>query len=450
MRHGSEAIKSLLPTLGILHHRLARQADSLHKSAQLNILQMNLPNEECDEGFRFFNDSLADSRPLSSPGKANEFLSFPRLPVELRFRIWAECLPLQRYISVGVTDVKITGRPGPGPPSGCSDAAETYTSRNALGNIISGYPYELLVLPFEQWSRALLRVSREANHVFAAFYRLSIPLQPGAFSLLPINPETDILRVRTWQDTGIEALVCFFHDVVAYDPRSVGTVHLAIGHDTFDASHLANLDASKKNTSAVQAIRKLLAKSLQTFYTYISPGADARMMLGTVSAPRAPIQINRSVPIAAQGKSKQSTTFRMLDRDPRPIEKDLVKVYVGTDPRRSVFLWQKFMANFGVPVKTSPMKIRYLQAIWPYAHDHDLPTDMRDGIIEFLQLIDVRWAEWTSSLWEPAWGNRYTEEEDEELKQNVRDVAGLWVFGADAFGEIPEIDPEENVSRHRG
>lgn len=171
---------------------------------------------------------------------------------------------MPRYISVGVTDVKITGR------SDCSDAAETYTSRNALGNIISGYPYELLVLPFEQWSRALLRVSREANHVFTTFYRLSIPLQPGAFSLLPINPETDILRVS--HNTGIEALVCSFHDVVAYDPRSVGIVHLAIDHDGFDASHLANLDASRMNTAAVQAIRKLLAKSLQTFYNYISPG----------------------------------------------------------------------------------------------------------------------------------------------------------------------------------
>lgn len=61
----------------------------------------------------------------------------------------------------------------------------------------------------------------------------------------------------------------------------------------------------------------------------------------------------------------------------------------------------------------------------------------------FCKLIDIRWAEWTSSLWEHPWGDRYTKEEDEELKQNVRDVAGLWVFGADAFGEIPEIDPEE-------
>lgn len=76
------------------------------------------------------------------------------------------------------------------------------------------------------------------------------------------------------------------------------------------------------------------------------------MMLGTLSAPRAPVQINRSVPIAARGKYKQSTTFRMLDRDSRPIEKDLVKVYVGTDPRRTVFLWQKFMANFGVQYAT--------------------------------------------------------------------------------------------------
>lgn len=91
MRHGRESIKSLLPTLETLHHRLARQADSLHRSARFNILQMNLPNEERDEGFGFFNDSLADSRPLSSLGKANEFLPFPRLPVELRFRIWAAC-----------------------------------------------------------------------------------------------------------------------------------------------------------------------------------------------------------------------------------------------------------------------------------------------------------------------------------------------------------------------
>lgn len=398
--------------------------------------------------FRVFNDEVAKSKRTPALPLSDTPFPFTRLPAELRLKVWKSCFPPQRYISIVLSDDDWPKcyLPGMEPIE-----TEQYTTSNDLGNVISGSLYRLLVSSFQQWSRILLRVSREARQAFRCHYRLSIPLKLGEASLLHINPETDILEVHRERLNNRDILVGFLHDAVAYDPSGVGVVHLAMGREMNDVSHLSQLEPSKMNPSAVQSITKLLSKSLKNFYSCVSPGTEARVLLGQLSGPHAPIYLNRSIPIVFEGKSRQATCFTVLEQDPRPIDSDISCVFVRSDPRNNVLYWFNFLTKFGVSVKGvsgPPMKIHYLYAIWPNSLDPALHTQA--GFTGYLESLDERWAQWMPKINQPLWGNRVSEEEYCGLREVLPDVAGIWIFEGDAFGDVFEQDPNQTRAGHWG
>lgn len=422
-----------------------------------------------------FNDNLGVS-PLPTQGEHTTFPQFSRLLPELRLYIWQLCLPPRRMISIRISQPMIPRGTAREPGSEDDDAASAppsyYTVRNSMGNIVSSYPYRIHVPRFEQWSRALELVNRESRQAFLSSYRIPIPIyeedgdQEGLFRL---NPDTDILEVQLEQITRPQALTAFFHDALANDPAGRGIAHLAMGRNINNLPHLAELTSlanSEGSSSGIErnqdrisphnlplhpvaaaSMRQWLKNGLRTFYSVISPSIEARSMLGIYSWPGdgGKFHQNRSVPISAQARLAQATEYCPVGPDPRRLEEvDLAHVAVGLDPRRNVYYWQRVLANLGVddPEESkSRMQIRYLLAIWP--DKWSTAPASREGFVRFLEEADARFAKHMMNFNQPLWGDRVDEETWRSKHMTLSDVAGLWVFDVDTFGEVPS--PEESV-----
>lgn len=432
-----------------------------------------------------FNDNLGVTS-FPSPSAHKTFLHFSRLLPELRLYIWKLCLPPRRMISIRISQPK-TPRCTPGASvrghgeddDGASAPHSYYTALNSLGNIVSSYPYRVHVPRFEQWSRALEYVNRESRQAFLSFYRIPIPIYQegkGQEALLRLNPDTDILEVQLEQITRAPALVAFFHDAVANDPVGRGIAHLALGRNINDINQLAELTSLAKSEGsssgigrnqdtpsspnnpplhpvAAASMKQWLQTGLRTFYSVISPSIGARNVLGIFSCPSDGDKYhqNRSIPISAQARNAQATEYSSVGPDPRPIEEvDLAHVAVGTDPRRHVYSWHRVLANLGVddpPRSKSVMQIRYLLAIWP--DKWNVAPDSREGFVRFLEEADGRFAKHMVDFKKPPWGDRIDEETWRRQHRTLNDVAGLWIFEADTFGEVPSLEESVDITAWR-
>ncbi|SPO01710.1 uncharacterized protein DNG_04383 [Cephalotrichum gorgonifer] len=281
----------------------------------------------------------------------------------------------------------------------------------------------------------LLRISREASSVFRSIYRVRVPLPvkggDASDKTLYISPENDTIWAVCDQLSGdTVALVAFLHDLVAYDPKGIGAVHLAIGGANLnDSNRLAELNPSDLCHPARKSITRLLSSSLQTFYAVISPSLEGRCMLPIMSRPHGQFHHNRSVPIFPR-----TQTYTFLERDPRSVDADLAHVAVNTDPRRTVWLWERFKANFGI---TRHLQGRYILGIRPY---QDPGIDGRAGLVRFLQKADEGWEKYTDMVGQPVWGERMSREEYEAQRTSLSQAAGFWVFPQEALGDIPSVN----------
>ncbi|KAK0105143.1 hypothetical protein ONS95_004458 [Cadophora gregata] len=391
--------------------------------------------------YYIFNDSFYTEVPGQS-----QFTSFRRLPVDLRLRIWEECLTSSRLINLELYQ------------DHDPDTAEAlYSTHNSLGKTVSSYSYRVVFQDDDFWTsksrHALLWVDREANQIFHAHYRVHFPLglnKNDKIQNLLYNPEYDTLHIKLRAGTPAAALVAFMHDTVAYDPNGVGIAHLAMSLPTEMAFSSPSRDQAPE-TSVVQ----LLVRSLQTVHLVISLNGDSRNMLGQMSFPQAQIHQNRSLPLSGPLLQMASRGFSVLDQDPRPIKSDLSHVAVGTDPRRCLYLWTKFVFSCLGPQYEqllSGLDVRYLLSISPAPGRSDYPpVSGRKGFVDFVRVLDYRWATWMMKFNLPPWGKRLSEEENMLLDKGTRDrgplqpVAGFWLFSIETFGDIEEF--RNNVVR---
>lgn len=85
------------------------------------------------------------------------------------------------------------------------------------------------------------------------------------------------------------------------------------------------------------------------------------------------------------------------------------------------------------------MQIRYLLAIWPDKWSAAAPV-LLEGFVRFLEEADARFAKIMMDFKQRLWGDRIDEETWRRKHMTLSDVAGLWVFGADTFGEVPSLE----------
>lgn len=147
---------------------------------------------EAETKYRILNDSLNTIAPTHQ-----QFHRFSQLPAELRIRIWTFALPRQRFLRIRIT-------------------AHHHVAHNAKPRC----SYHLDILSASQPPSSLLQVNREANDVFAAFYRLHLPIGPEGKKAIHFCPEIDILYLKLGFLTTADTIAAFFHDTLASDKKT--------------------------------------------------------------------------------------------------------------------------------------------------------------------------------------------------------------------------------------
>lgn len=381
------------------------------------------------EPYRIFNDGTLQPTPtLFSP--------FPRLPTELRHRIWEECFSEPRLLRIVLRQADQRW-----------SQTILYKITNQLGNTISRSPYYVLA---EQtggyfYPQSLGSISYESRQIYRRLYRSRLPIRvqdsdgSRKTKILPINPESTTLWLNTDQNSDRQALVHFMHDLVAYDPNGIGIVHLAIGNsNVMDLQTLSELEPEHLPPPIRTSFSTLLSNSIQSFHSVAANVGDLRCTIGIFTSARAQFHRNLSVPLFCQ-----SSGYRVMTRDPRNVAPDLGHVTVMSDPRQAIFRWNVLKTNFGQQGRH--VKIGYIVCGLPgvstggYLRTRSYCHPLRQQLLDELAAEDALWDEWSGLTTKNVWGDRMTQDEYVAHKASMPQVAGAWVFNADAMGVIPDI-----------
>jgi hypothetical protein len=178
--------------------------------------------------FGFLNTAFAQP----SEGYAR-FRLFPRLPLELRRRIWKFSLPTQRLLKITLTAAGSTGDPASPFENNVMDSPvhATYQNENHLGNIVSGAGYYVR-LDSTKTVSPLLYVSHEASAVVRRIFRVQVPtvqcIGHTSSPFLQFCPKRDTILVAIERKEDEAYFADFVHDAQAYDHKRKGVLHLAI------------------------------------------------------------------------------------------------------------------------------------------------------------------------------------------------------------------------------
>ncbi|KAK8111404.1 uncharacterized protein PG998_007861 [Apiospora kogelbergensis] len=300
------------------------------------------------------------------PEPEASFSFFPRLPPEIRVKIFLGFLERHRIIQVRLS------LPSPNAGSGeTGDGAPPYTARNHLGNVVSGDTYRICASKYLAPS-VLFSVSHEARDVARRFYRVKVPcyLYPTQGSIFPFpkpdttflyNPDFDILHIQYFST--LQLLVDFVHDVRAHDHKGIGILNLAL-HIDWD-NYTEEVIRGPGKTAFTETLETLASIWFElTVYAGARvnqvPGERADQAPGECAdqapgEPSADFHYNRSVPLYSGSKS-----FDRLARDPRDIDPDLKHVCRGRiDSGFHKSYWQSLVKSFGVQ-RTTPVDIRLM------------------------------------------------------------------------------------------
>ncbi|KXX81283.1 hypothetical protein MMYC01_201943 [Madurella mycetomatis] len=373
--------------------------------------------------------------PSHSSGGANVlFRAFPKLPTELRLCIWEFSLERHRLLELNVE------------PRHDSEKAPSYSSKNALGKLLSGRSYSVTVRSFPIYNK-LLRVNREARRAALGFYRVHIQCsfqtpdekrwgKSGTISAtLYCNPEYDFLQLSTCR-TVEYTLADFLHDFKANDPRHVGVVHLAL--DVNAMNHLrsmAHIPSGPVKAGFVNTLSQLQQ------IIWVAHSHAGRRIVGPLQDFRGVgVRFNHSMPVKAAIPS-----FDLLGRDPRPIGPELRYVLTATrDPRHMRLWWRELLARWNIR-QARPTKERVLFAYEPTRSEKEV-RDIKSAV-GFLDGEEEGWLSLQKS-WHKVLMKQTKQalvEWSEELAKAVRPAIGFWLFPAEALGDLDGDIPSSKV-----
>ncbi|KAM0552412.1 hypothetical protein ACHAPJ_007972 [Fusarium lateritium] len=374
-----------------------------------------------------------------SAHEPQQFTLFPRLPPEIRRKIWHTSLQYQRIIKVYlrmhlvfVAHCRTNGVPGP--PLVPRQDDPVY------------YP----VVQGRQTLSKLYRVNRESRAAALSFYRVHLPcwLTKGAAKkhlwtpgTVYYNPEYDFLHIE--QDDMF--IVDFVQKLkVDYDPRHVGLRNLALCSNQLCGSYghgLSLIEPSTISPESMQVFKDVLFGLDQVWFVSIQ--INSRLQAGrTIGWPSIITPFfDRSFPITATPLS-----FDRIGADPRSIGKDLSNLHV-LRPRYLFYRWQDTLEK--LDIKLPNVQYRYLLAFSPNDAS-DIIYDY-DGAVRWLKKEDDIWtgnykrdsAFSCLNLETPA--AELPEFRDEDLNAAVRPAIGFWLFPVDAFYDGTEQTECDNA-----
>ncbi|KLU84365.1 hypothetical protein MAPG_03409 [Magnaporthiopsis poae ATCC 64411] len=376
------------------------------------------------------------------------FGRFSELPPELRLRIWHISLEDHRRL------LKIYIGVGPSAPPVLHAAADVpeipaYSTRNRLGNVISGRNY-VASMRGRQVHSKLLRTSCEAREAALSFFRVHIPLHfgeinnmyaPVARGTLYLSPEHDVIHLSSWRggDTDEYSFLDFIHDLKAYDPRGTGICNLALdgkGIEAFRSLTKRPPEAAPATAAVVDCLSRLQS------ITWMADSRCGRAILGWMRGmPDIGVRFNHSMPIRSA-----SLRFNIVGQDPRPVGPELKYVVTATgtssDPRRMHVWWRELLERWEIR-QVRPTKERVLFAckpdvnypkheVWDAKTADDLLMEEEDSWIktQLREHVAIR-----------RFAGRVPVEGPDELAKATRPAIGFWLFPIEALR-----DDEERVA----
>ncbi|CAG9982938.1 unnamed protein product [Clonostachys byssicola] len=342
--------------------------------------------------------------------EASSFHLFPRLPAEVRLRIWESALSSRRRL---------------------------FTVRLRESSGTSG-GYSLSV---EQPPRIspLVRTCHESRQAVWRYFRLPIRLENS--KTLWIAPESDHLFLPKFSaTTGI--FVNFVNDLRAADPNRVGLLHVAF--DGLCDKTLASLKALAPDQDipgdALDTFKACVARLESVWFVHLLH-MDSRVCNALLSGTRnrTIMGYNRSMPIFPH-----AVEFELLGSDPRPIESSLKGQTVWNDPKTAVQAWVKMERKLGFHNKKlkggrqPSREISHLLAMTArngYRHMAPREVDSEQTMDEFLQreldMLKEHFVDGVGSDWP-----QFYHQEVEEGKEYLLSAAGFWVFPLGTFKTV--------------
>ncbi|KAH6636525.1 hypothetical protein F5144DRAFT_182956 [Chaetomium tenue] len=385
---------------------------------------------------------------------------FPRLPAELRLRIWL--LPLQQHRMIEV-DLH--------PTAGDNDTSQ-YADRNQLGRIVSGRSQSYTSRLRGRGSYAaslapLLRVSREARAAALSFYHIHLPL--GSGQVLYLSSEYDVVYVRPRRPKPIHTppetdpdpefgaiLVDFLHDARAHDYKDHGVRHLAIDKEIrqyllswFEES--VNLTPEMLHPAAATSFADILRHKLRSLLCVVDFRGSTRCMGAPPLGGGWRCHFAQTFPLRRRGHIAGG--FHWLQTDPRPgVELDLRQLPIKDDPHLMLRNWRRLEQLFGVTRNQQATRENgdergFRLYVCP-TKDWSMETEeeavwSRDELVQHLQ---SEAEDWDQKRWyltrvyggthpSPKYSSDSREEEGifEAMEKLPCTAIGMWLFPAEAF-----------------
>jgi hypothetical protein len=349
-------------------------------------------------------------------GKNNYFHFFPKLPTEIRLRIWRCSLEQQRLLQIQVEKRHLEDN-------------HPYQAQEKNDGLIDKPNYDINVAGACLNSK-ILSVNVESRQSALNFYRIHIPSDPGKTkdgsrtNVLYVNPEYDFVFIQAnlFPEGAIANLLS---NIKNLDPRYVGLRKLAL-----DETGIQNLTATEEISSFRGASTFVDCLCSLEEIIWVAESTVGRACTGwRQDYPNVGVRFNHSMPLRSI-----TPIFELLAKDPRPIGFDLKYVLTANgDPRRMRLDWQELLARWKIRHK-QPIKERVLFATRnPRNHIYDAPK-----AAEYLKTEEERWVELqrTRPRIFTMDSGKLPYEDAEKLSNAVRPAIGFWLFPAEALGSL--------------
>ncbi|TGO40691.1 hypothetical protein BHYA_0033g00450 [Botrytis hyacinthi] len=355
-----------------------------------------------------------------------------------------------------------------------------YTTRNAMGNIISGSYYELAIndSAVNHMNSRIFLTSKKSRWAALDYFRLRLPLANNRH--IRVNPDHDVLFFHPAHDIrDINILAAILHDIKAYDPRDQGLKHLAILGDTLFpdkqpvTGEVGNCGSNRPidSTSAGGAgkitlshpiaqasLTDILSTKLRTLWCVqkmftrtrvYGPGIYDR----PVGMPQWMETLPMLPPLSRLGISHLN--FEWIENDPRPIEPDIGNMPFFKDPRQYHYNWKVIEEVLGVrhvtPFRVFACVFSELAPAGITGHMTE-PTGLE---LRVRQLVEsnrqMEKDEWERAInhWvnlmrqirplsESTFDESWFRERNVMLDRDDMTAIGMWLFPAEAFGRVDD------------
>ncbi|KLU85448.1 hypothetical protein MAPG_04472 [Magnaporthiopsis poae ATCC 64411] len=469
---------------------------------------MDVPDSSVDCVIRdrpFLNDQLVQGPPSNSTSNDRRFTVFPRLPAELRLKIWGAAIEELQY---RIFYVKLRPARRPTVMMMAPDSSEAEDQLRRIEYAPQIFPAGFEAIERRQrlaWSAvypSLLHVSRESRNAYLSVFRIAMSFGTGRDDArgldVYLSPDRDVLdlnapilhgRMPIDESLRLRAgmVVNFLCSLRKADPKGLGIGRLSMGAQVFSTSSneieitaddlLDQITPSLADRSVIKeggaaAFAEVLGNLVSFFYVIklghtgrCNPAGGTRTDVKahfSLSMPAAPGQQHQHLAVCTGCVSHRyvpSTpdvaTFTWFDRDPRPhVAVDTEQLLTYQCPHQSSRAWTELEQRFGVErAADSPFRVYF-------AAGEELSSSPFDRATARRHLRDewASWRRWSRTLQEQEdcdpyvtkMGNLMSTEQAAAVENEALLAVGLWLWPSEAVSRQSAKKPCDELDHEDG